>query len=293
VLPRQHLWQLLTDPCAGAADHWKSAEIVGTKAAFEDHIVRFPSCAFAGLAKSRIAALEQPSSPTPNRFDGVWIIREICEKRGIWRADTYQFAGKIKDGIFHFEYGSKGEINSATYDGKIEGDGSAEIAVNGLSGDPANDPLHRPPGTSFHYKIAIKLDEVGGSGIRIETPRPCRSEWSKLSSAMTAAPSASPSSSGGPTDENSGLKREREKPRQESKSAETRRAKADVDVTQNRQITAGLSCTKMLGKCGAVCAANTGHPDCASTICVRLREECLSTGCWRGKLFSSCGLTRQ
>jgi hypothetical protein len=206
------------DPCAGAGDHWKSAETVGTRAAFEDHIARFPTCAFAGLAQSRIAALEQPT--TPNKFDGVWIIRELCEKRGIWRADTYQFAGKIKDGIFHFQYGSEGEANSATYDGKIERDGSAEIAVKGLSGDPANDPLHRPLGTSFQYKIAIKLDEEHGAGIRIETARPCRSEWSKLSAAVTAAPSASPNSSRSSTDENSGLKLNKEKRRQESKSAE-------------------------------------------------------------------------
>ncbi len=45
------------DPCAAALDHWKSAESIGTVAAFEDHLARFPACAFAGLAKARIDAL--------------------------------------------------------------------------------------------------------------------------------------------------------------------------------------------------------------------------------------------
>ena len=125
---------------------------------------------------------------TPNKFDGVWIVREVCEKNRIWRADTYQFAGKIKDSMFHFQFGSEGEANSGTYDGKIGVDGSAEINVKGLTGDPAYDPLHPPLGTGYHYKIAIKLDEARGAGIRIETPRPCRSEWSKLSPLTTVTP---------------------------------------------------------------------------------------------------------
>jgi hypothetical protein len=291
------------DPCAGAAEHWKSAEFVGTIAASEEHIVRFPTCAFAGLAKSRIAALTKPSSTTANVFDGVWVIKEFCEKKGIWRADTYQFAGKIKDGIFHYQYGAEGEANSWTFEGKIEGDGSAEIDVKGLTGNPANDPLHRPSGTPVHYKIALKLEGAQGTGIRIETPRPCRSDWSRLSPIVPSTPNANSSPLGSRTSE------EKETPRQGSKEAKhpkTERQNFNEDtisavepnrrepnVSRNRQITTGLSCTKMLGKCGVVCAANTGRPDCASTICVRLQQECLSTGCWHGRAFSSCGLIRQ
>jgi formylglycine-generating enzyme required for sulfatase activity len=46
------------DPCATAADHWKAADAIGSVAAFEDHIARFPNCAFAGLAKARIESLK-------------------------------------------------------------------------------------------------------------------------------------------------------------------------------------------------------------------------------------------
>jgi hypothetical protein len=46
------------DPCAAASDHWRSAESIATVAAFEDHLARFPNCAFAELAKARIANLK-------------------------------------------------------------------------------------------------------------------------------------------------------------------------------------------------------------------------------------------
>jgi Caspase domain len=46
------------DPCAPAGDHWKSAESIGTLAAFEDHLARFQACSFAALAKARIDALK-------------------------------------------------------------------------------------------------------------------------------------------------------------------------------------------------------------------------------------------
>jgi hypothetical protein len=57
------------NPCAAAETHWKSAETMGTVAAFEDHLARFPNCAFAGLAKvriekSKVAVVAPPPEPT-------------------------------------------------------------------------------------------------------------------------------------------------------------------------------------------------------------------------------------
>jgi hypothetical protein len=66
------------DPCGAAGEHWKSAEAIGTLAAFEDHLARFPSCAFAGLAKARIEGLKNkvavvtPPSVSPINLTGVW-----------------------------------------------------------------------------------------------------------------------------------------------------------------------------------------------------------------------------
>jgi hypothetical protein len=48
------------DPCAAAETHWRSAETIATRAAFDDHLRLFPTCAFANLARARIAALSAP-----------------------------------------------------------------------------------------------------------------------------------------------------------------------------------------------------------------------------------------
>jgi uncharacterized caspase-like protein len=45
------------DPCAAAEAHWKAADAIGTSAAYEDHLAKFPACAFANLAKARIEQL--------------------------------------------------------------------------------------------------------------------------------------------------------------------------------------------------------------------------------------------
>jgi tetratricopeptide (TPR) repeat protein len=50
------------DPCAFAADHWKAAEAIGNAAAFEDHLLRFPNCAFAALAKARIESFKNKTA---------------------------------------------------------------------------------------------------------------------------------------------------------------------------------------------------------------------------------------
>jgi tetratricopeptide (TPR) repeat protein len=45
--------------CARAETHWKSAEDMRSLAVYEDHLARFPTCDFAGLARARIEALKK------------------------------------------------------------------------------------------------------------------------------------------------------------------------------------------------------------------------------------------
>jgi hypothetical protein len=45
--------------------HWRSADALGTQGAYEDHIARFANCAFAGLARAKIAALQRPAPAPP------------------------------------------------------------------------------------------------------------------------------------------------------------------------------------------------------------------------------------
>jgi hypothetical protein len=45
--------------CSSAETHWKSAESIGTLAAYNDHLARFPNCVFSTLGAARIEALKK------------------------------------------------------------------------------------------------------------------------------------------------------------------------------------------------------------------------------------------
>jgi hypothetical protein len=156
------------DPCVAASDHWKSAEAINTKGAYEDHLARFPTCSFTSLARTRIAALSIPDSAKDRRrFDGIWLGKLACEPTpsGLpgWR---YELTGKVTDGVFHAEIGRVGKPGSQTFDGTIEPDGTADIFQKGLSGDPQRDPFHRPAGTEYNNRYLAKFDGSHGSGTR-------------------------------------------------------------------------------------------------------------------------------
>jgi Caspase domain len=173
---------LTSDPCAVASDHWKSAEAIGTVAAFEDHIARFPNCSFAGLARARVAALT-PSSASSlatdvRRFDGFWIAKVACEGKAlIVPASSYQFTATVKDGVLHAQTGVEGKPGSQTYNGKIEPDGTAEIFVTGFASE--RDPFHRPIGTEYRTKVASQFEGSHGTGIRADR-RNCNFDFAKL-----------------------------------------------------------------------------------------------------------------
>jgi hypothetical protein len=273
-----------TDPCADAAEHWRGAETIGTVTAFEDHILRFPNCTFAGLAKSRIAALSKPAETTKptNPFDGTWIVNEVCtSKPPIWPAVTLHYALQIRDGTLHATFGEEGKPGSSTFDGKIESDGMARISVIGYIGTAA-DPLHRPAGTPFRYALALEFKQSSGAGVRVETPRPCRMELSRLSANDPSATDANGTPAAKPSKEAS-------RPSQEKLGKDSKPDQRNVEP----QTESGLSCSTMRSRCRVVCVANTGRSDCASSVCVHLEQECLSTGCWKGRGFSGCGLARR
>src|ERR1700751_1592161 len=142
------------DPCAAASDHWKSTEAINTKAAYEDHLRRFPNCPFASLARAKMASLSIPDSAKDRRrFDGIWLGKLVCEPTpsGLpgWR---YELTGRVTDGVFHAEIGRVGKPGSQIFDGTIETDGTADIFQKGLSGDPQRDPFHRPPSTEYNNR---------------------------------------------------------------------------------------------------------------------------------------------
>jgi hypothetical protein len=166
------------DRCADASEHWKSTEATNTKAAYEDHLGRFPTCSFASLAQTRIAALTAPDQAKDSRrFDGIWQGTLVCEATdsGLpgWK---YELLGRVTEGIFHAEIGQVGKPGSQTFDGTIKPDGTADILQKGWSG--RRDPFHRPIGTEYDNTYFAKFDGPRGNGTRSNRPS-CKVDFTK------------------------------------------------------------------------------------------------------------------
>ncbi|AMA54999.1 caspase family protein [Bradyrhizobium sp. CCGE-LA001] len=266
-----------TNPCTEAADHWRGADALGTVAAFRDHLLRFPSCAFADLAKYRIELLSRPveSAKRPTTFDGAWIASESCESKPPFPEAHRRYVFRIKDGVLHTVLGDAGKPGSVIYDGKIEPDGSSTISVNGIIGD--KDPLNRTRGSPHQYKIVIELKDSKGAGVSTETSWPCRYDFSKVS-----APSAE-------------ADRRQPDPKRAAKRNDNAAA-SPSDRREGGQAAPGgnvMSCSIMRRNCAVACVSFGGHPNCGSTFCVQKEAECMSNGCWRSRAFNGCGLAKR
>jgi hypothetical protein len=154
-----------------------SATGAGTMVALNQYLTQFPDGAHVAQARDNIAALEQravdqkPSALT-RRFDGNWQATISCPSAGEAKNYTLQITAQVKDGNFHGQRGVEGKPDSMAVDGRIQLDGSTELYVQGLTGDPRVTFGHLPPGSHFAYHIQAKFDGSSGTGSRVEL-RPC------------------------------------------------------------------------------------------------------------------------
>jgi hypothetical protein len=58
ISPMRSVQAAPTD-CAQAETHWKTVEEIDTLAVYQDHLARFPSCAFATIARLKIEILKK------------------------------------------------------------------------------------------------------------------------------------------------------------------------------------------------------------------------------------------
>ncbi len=85
------------DACAEAREHWKSSEAVGSAAAFEDHLARFPNCAYAGLARARIDDLKSRDKANKNELElAFWNSIKDSGDAALFR----DFLTRFPDGVF-------------------------------------------------------------------------------------------------------------------------------------------------------------------------------------------------
>ena len=178
------------DPCSSAEAHWKAADGIGTSAAYEDHLTRFPGCAFAGLAKTRIGDLKQKmaaapatdaaarGSATTRDFDGKWEVTVSCTGSGKAQAYTRFLSATVKDGVLHAEDQEPGKTNWLTIDGEIPPGGKTTLSAKGLTGNAAYTVGNVQAGTPYAYTIDAQFERGRGTGKRNEL-RPCTLTFAK------------------------------------------------------------------------------------------------------------------
>lgn len=178
------------EACSAAESHWKSAEAIGTIAAFEDHVSRFPGCAFTGLAQARIEGARQKTALAPSgdgpasaktgntKFDGEWDLNVSCPAFG--KASSYFrfMKAEVKDGVLHGEYLTPGTPAWFVIDGKIAADGKASFVAKGLTGNPAVTMNNSKPGSPYTFTADGQFEGSSGSGKRNEL-RPCDLKFAK------------------------------------------------------------------------------------------------------------------
>ena len=129
---------------------------------------------------TRIGSLT-PSSASSDigRFDGFWVTTIVCEKTGDVLGWTRKFIAKVKDGVFHGQFGAEGQPGSDSYDGTIELDGSIELVSAGLTGrNPKTLLHHSPPGVMLSWRAVGRFEATHGSAIRVQG-RPCNIDFAK------------------------------------------------------------------------------------------------------------------
>ena len=178
------------DRCAAAEAHWKGADSIATLAAYEDHLSRFPSCAFANLAKARIDGLKQktalaPAGASPSGtatkgadFDGTWDVTISCEAQAPALGYTRVLAGAVTNGVFRADDKATGRPDWLTLEGEIGKNGKTTLNARGFTGGTQYTVGQNKPGTPYGYTVDAQFDGGRGSGKRNEL-RPCKLTFAK------------------------------------------------------------------------------------------------------------------
>jgi Caspase domain len=169
------------DPCDAAEAHWKAADSVGSVEAYQDHLTRFPNCAFVGLAKARLDNLKQKTALAPaaetrpsgsKEFDGKWDVTVSCTNSGKALGYVRTLSATIASGVFHAQDLDQGKPNWLAIDGQIPPDGKTTLSARGTTGPSAYTVNDAAPGSAYAYTIDAQFERTRGTGKRNEL-RPC------------------------------------------------------------------------------------------------------------------------
>lgn len=165
------------DPCSAAEAHWKAADGIGTLAAFEDHLARFPNCIFATLAKARVEGLKQKVAVAPSGnarttgskdFDGNWDVTLNCQPTGKAQGFTRPLVATVANGVFHAEAQGKDGVNRLEIDGQIPAGGKTTLSARGTTGASTYTLNNLAPGSPYAFTVDAQFEPTRGTGKRNE-----------------------------------------------------------------------------------------------------------------------------
>ena len=162
-------------PAAAAAGTddgaWQVASNANTRGSFTDYVKAFPAGLHAQEAQMRIATLILNMPATGSAFDGSWQTTWTCPNLGSYLGYSYQFEGRVKDGVYHGVKGEQGQPSSMVLDGKIESDGAAAFNGEVIVGSSMTG-LGAARGTPSDFHADAIFNGGSGQGRRLEG-RPC------------------------------------------------------------------------------------------------------------------------
>jgi hypothetical protein len=151
---------------------------VGTRCKGSYRIRRVGALAGAAVAslQSQDQALVETSNTLPvpsgtERFDGIWVTDVTCDKHEDIAGWSRQCIGKVKNGVFHCEFGTAGQPGWAQFDGTIQPDGSINVIQDGIG--IAGYSLDHKSGTRAMFPYVGRLEGSHGSALRV-AGRTCR-----------------------------------------------------------------------------------------------------------------------
>jgi serine/threonine protein kinase len=124
------------------------------------------------IAPKNQSPAEISGSTGTTSFDGTWQVNvdapNYVDPTGKHvRGFRSQFYVYVRNGVLHGEKlsGAKNPYPSPhVMDGKIQPDGSADLVVTGVSGDPLHNEANSKPGTPFRYEVKARFGGDHGTG---------------------------------------------------------------------------------------------------------------------------------
>ena len=100
-----------------------------------------------------------------SRFDGKWGVILGCPKAADGaRPFTFEFTAAVRQGNFHGEHGVAGRPGWLALDGRIQLDGTANLAARGLTGDPHYNINQTAQAVPYEYDVSARFDARQGAG---------------------------------------------------------------------------------------------------------------------------------